>query len=145
MNRTYLSALTLALAAMAAGNAFATDAAGPKTRDQVRAELLEAQRTGDIVHGDSGQKLNELFPNRYPAKAATQGLTRAQVQAELAEAQRTGDIVHGDSGQKLNELFPSRYPAKAATQGLTRAQVQATLAEARRTGEYELINNQGSH
>ena len=91
MNRTYLSALTLALAAMAAGNAFATDAAGPKTRDQVRAELVEAQRTGDIVHGDSGQKLNELFPSRYPAKAATQGLTRAQVQATLAEARRTGE------------------------------------------------------
>ena len=40
------------------------------TREQVRAELREAQRTGNIVAGgESGQKLNELYPNRYPAKA----------------------------------------------------------------------------
>ncbi|MBS3911403.1 MAG: DUF4148 domain-containing protein [Hydrogenophaga sp.] len=48
----------------------AADTDAPKTRDQVRAELREAQRTGDIVAGgESGQKLNELSPNRYPAKA----------------------------------------------------------------------------
>lgn len=55
MNRKYLSTLTLALAALAAGNALASDAGAPKTAAQVRAELLEAQRTGDIVaNGDSG-------------------------------------------------------------------------------------------
>ena len=147
MNRKTLSTLTLALAALAAGNALAADAAAPKTRDQVRAELAEAQRTGDMVaHGNSGQKLNELYPSQYPAKAVTQGNTRAQVLAELVEAQRTGDIVaHGDSGQKLNELYPSQYPAKAVTQGNTRAQVLAELAQAKRSGEYEIINSYGSH
>lgn len=92
MNRKYLSTLTLALAALATGSAFAADAVGPKTRDQVRAELVEAQRTGDIVaHGESGKKLNELYPSQYPAKAATQSHTRAQVLAELAQAKRSGE------------------------------------------------------
>lgn len=112
MNRTYVSALTLALAALAAGQAYAaTDASLPKSRAQVKAELAEAIRTGDIVSNlDNGLKLNELFPARYPAKAVSQGLTREQVKAELAEAVRKGDIVSSqDNGQKLNELFPARY------------------------------------
>ena len=38
-----------------------------KTREQVKAELAEAQRTGDIIaDGESGKKLNELYPSRYP-------------------------------------------------------------------------------
>lgn len=115
MNRKYLSTITLALAALAAGNALAADPAAAKTREQVRAELLEAQRTGDIVNnGEIGGKLNELYPSRYPAKVTTQGLTREQVRVDLFEAQRTGDIVsNGEIGGKLNQLYPSRYPAKS--------------------------------
>ena len=137
MNRKTLSVLSLALAALVAGNAFAADASAPKTRDQVRAELLEAQRTGNILaQGNSGKLLNELYPSQYPAKAVTQGKTRAQVLAELAEAQRTGDIVaQGHSGKLLNELYPSQYPAKAVTQGATRAQVLAELEQAQRRGD----------
>ncbi|MBT3065646.1 DUF4148 domain-containing protein [Rhodoferax sp. U11-2br] len=137
MNRKTLSALTLSLAALVAGNTFAADLSAPKTRDQVRAELLEAQRTGNIqANGDSGKLLNELYPNQYPAKAVTQGKTRAQVLAELAEAQRTGDIVaDGDSGKLLNELYPSQYPAKAVTSSVTRAQVLAELEQAQRSGD----------
>lgn len=70
MNRKYLSTITLALAALAAGNALAADAAAPKTREQVRAELFEAQRTGDIIaNGETGAKLNELFSGRYSNKS----------------------------------------------------------------------------
>jgi len=147
MNRKYLSTLTLALAALAAGNVLAADSAAPKTRDQVRAELAEAQRTGDMLaFGNSGKKLNELYPSQYPAKAVTQGNSRAQVQAELAEAQRTGDIVaNGNSGKKLSELHPTQYPAKAAAQGNTREQVLAELAQAQRSGEIGFGNNHGGH
>ena len=147
MNRKYISTLTLALAALVAGSALAADAAGPKTRDQVRVELLEAQRTGDIVvNGDMAKKLNELYPNQYSAKAVVQGNTRAQVLAELAEAQRTGDMVaNGDTGTKLNEINPGQYPAKAAAQGVTRAQVLAELADAPRSGEFGIFNNYGSY
>lgn len=137
MNRITLSALTLALATLAAGQAFAADAPSSKTRGQVLAELVQAQRSGDIMaQGNSGKNLNELFPEQYPAKVVTPGYTRAQVLAELAEAQRTGDILSmDDSGKKLNELYPDQYPAKAAAQGYTRAQVLAELTQAQRSGD----------
>jgi len=143
MHRKYFSTLALALAAFAAGNALAAEASGPKTRAQVLTELAQAQRSGDIVaYGESGKKLNELYPSQYPAKPAVQGKTRAQVLTELVEAQRSGDIVaYGESGKKLNELYPSQYPAKPAVQDHTRAQVLAELAQAKRSGEYERNNH----
>lgn len=137
MNRKTLSALSLSLAALVAGNAFAADASAPKTREQVRAELLQAQSNGDILaQGNSGKLLNELYPSRYPAKVVAQSKTREQVLAELEEAQRTGNILaQGNSGKLLNELNPSQYPAKAVTQGVTRAQVLAELEQAQRSGD----------
>jgi hypothetical protein len=101
------AALGVALAAAALSPAWAQDS-GPKTREQVRAELLEAQRTGDIMaDGETGKKLNEVFPNAFPAKSSTAGLTREQVKAELVEARRRGDVmVDDESGRKLNELSP---------------------------------------
>ena len=110
MNRTYASIIALSLAAFGAGHALAADASAPKTREQVKAELAEAVRTGNIVGNEQGQKLNEIYPSRYPAQTSVAGKTREQVKAELAEAIRTGDIVaSGDRGQKLNELFPNQY------------------------------------
>jgi hypothetical protein len=81
----------------------------------VKAELAEAIRNGDIVaDAETGQKLNQLFPDRYPNQSVTaQAKSRAEVKAELAEAVRTGDIMVGDTGKKLNELYPSRYPAQS--------------------------------
>jgi len=145
MNRKALSALSLSLAALVAGNAFAADASAPKTRDQVRAELVQAQSTGDILaQGNSGKLLNELYPSRYPAKVAAHGYTREQVMADLAEARRTGNILApGNTGEMLNELYPSRYPAKVAAHGYTREQVMADLAEARRTGNILAPGNTG--
>ncbi|WP_210543361.1 DUF4148 domain-containing protein [Rhodoferax sp. PAMC 29310] len=136
MNRKYISSLALALAALAAGNAFAADASAPLTREQVRAELVQAQRTGDLLAvGDRAQKLNELNPAQYPAKSETTGNTREQVKAELAEAQRTGDILATDnSGKKLNEINPSQYPAKEVAQNTTRAAVMADVAKAQARG-----------
>lgn len=142
MKNSYAAIIALTLSTLAAGYASAADA--PKTRAQVHAELIEAQRTGDIVaHGNSGKKLNELYPSQYPVKAVVVGKTRAEVVAELAEAQRTGDVfAQGNSGKKLNELYPSRYPAQAVVQGNTRAEVLAELAQAKRSGEYDRIHSQ---
>ena len=82
------------------------------TAEQVRAELTEASRTGEIVGSGEGLKLNELSPGRYPAKPAYAGASRAQVEAALAQAIRTGDItVGGEIGGKCNELHPSMHPA----------------------------------
>ncbi|MDR7308190.1 DUF4148 domain-containing protein [Rhodoferax saidenbachensis] len=147
------ASIALAVAALVTGHAQAADTG--KTREQVRAELAEAQRTGDIAASkdvgfdeftpSTGRKLNELNPAAYPAKPAVAGKTREQVRAELAEAQRTGDIFASKdvgvdefasgAGRKLNELNPAAYPAKPAVAGKTREQVRAELAEAQRTGD----------
>jgi hypothetical protein len=113
MKNSYASALVLALSALTGSYALAgqhnsheflvsaTDSvpssAPTKTRADVAAELVEARRTGNTVadagsHGAS-LKLNELYPQRYPAQPAVQGKSRAQVLAELAEAQQKGEVV----------------------------------------------------
>jgi len=145
MNRSYLSAITVAVAALVAGHAMAADASAPKTREQVKAELAEAIRTGDfIVNGETNQKANELSPSLYPAKPVVQGKSREQVKAELAEAIRTGDfVVNGETNQKANEVSPGLYPAKAVAQGKTREQVKAELAEAVRTGNLPADDESG--
>jgi methyl coenzyme M reductase gamma subunit len=82
------------------------------TREEVKAELAQAIRTGDMpAPGNRGLMLNELYPSRYPAKQAQASLTREQVKAELAEAIRTGDFMASDSGQKCNEIHPDMHPA----------------------------------
>jgi hypothetical protein len=41
-----------------------------KTREQVRAELREAQRNGDVMaNSESGQTLKDLNPGRYPVSS----------------------------------------------------------------------------
>jgi hypothetical protein len=109
---------------------------GPLTRAEVKADLAEAIRTGNILAtGETGLMRNQLNPGAYPAKPVQMGNTRAQVQAELAEAIRTGNVLaNAESGLKLNEINPSAYPAKPVVMGKSRAQVVAELAEAQRLG-----------
>lgn len=108
------------------------------TRQQVKAELAEAIRTGNILApGDSGYKLNELYPDKYPAALKLDQTTRIQVKAELAEAVRTGAISSSQddmSNSKRNEVRPDLYPPVDKGQAKTRAQVKAELVEAIRTG-----------
>ena len=71
LSHTFGSLLLLAVFATSA-QAQAQAQAG-KTREQVRAELYEAIRTGDMLAGDSGRTLYEQFPERYAkARAASQ-------------------------------------------------------------------------
>ena len=113
---------TVSLVLLAALGATA-QAQSEKTREQVKAELTDAIRTGDVLaNGESGLKLNELYPRRYPRTPAAIGATRAQVEAELAEAIRTGNMIaSGESGLRLNEEFPQRY-AKARALYASKAQ-----------------------
>ncbi|SCK22646.1 protein of unknown function [Variovorax sp. HW608] len=115
----------------------AAHAEGGMTRAQVKADLAEAIRSGNMLAaGESGLTLRELNPQRYPAPVMAEGKTRTQVKAELADAIRTGDIMANDeSGLKANEEHPQRYPSHVVAAGKTRAQVQAELAEAIRTGD----------
>lgn len=100
-----LFTLLLAPAAQAA------DMSMTKTRDQVRAELVEAQRLGLLASVDhSGMSLRDLQPQRFPAMAPSKGKSVEQAKAELAEAVRSGELLTNDeSGRKLNEAFPGRY------------------------------------
>ena len=119
----------------------------PLTRADVVAQYEDAARTGDLIApGDSGMKLNELYPDRYPKAQLGVGLTRAQVVEELQAAVHSGDVLaDGDSGMKLNELYPQRYPASAApaAAGKTRAQVRAETLEAIRTGDLLAAGDSG--
>jgi predicted RNase H-like HicB family nuclease len=88
---TFGTAMTLTLATLSAGQALAADPGMPKTRAEVLQELEEAKRTGDIPANDeSGLKLNEEFPQRYPPQETRPGNTREQVRKELEQAQRMG-------------------------------------------------------
>lgn len=134
---------TLAIAAIGIATTLSATAMG-LTREQVQAELREAIRMGDLIVGEHGQTLREMYPSRYPARPVEVGKTRAQVRAELAEAIRTGDMVaDADSGLKFNEINPSLYPAIASQPGKTRAQVRAELQEAIRTGDILAGGEQG--
>ena len=103
--KTKFTAISLVFAsAMIASTSFAG-----VSREQVKAELVQAIRNGDMLaDGESGLKLNEMYPDRYPAKQVQAGLTREQVKAELAEALRTGDfmVVGEELIAKCNELHP---------------------------------------
>lgn len=132
--------LPLILAATA-GTTMAQNA--PLTRAEVKAQLAEAVRTGDLLaDGQTGLKFNEINPTNYPAKADQLGKTRAQVKAELAEAIRTGDLVaNAETGLKFNQINPSNYPAQPSQMGKTRAQVVAETAEANRLGLLAVSEN----
>ena len=115
MKTSYAATIALSIVTLAASHAMAMSSE-PLTREQVRAELVQAQLSGDIVAaGERSIKLNELNPEKYPTKPASQGKTREQVRAELTQAQLSGDIVAvGELSLKLNELNPGKYPTKPA-------------------------------
>ena len=57
-------ALTVSAAAIAFAGAAHAD--NTLTREQVKAELREAQRNGDIIDIETGKKPNEVNPSAYP-------------------------------------------------------------------------------
>ena len=132
-----ITRITLSLALLATVST-AVHAGGDKTRAQVRDEYAEAVRTGDVLApGDTGLKLNELYPQRYPHAPTAPGATREQVKAEYAEAVRSGDVMAGnETGLRANEAYPQRYPAPAAFAfAKTREQVKAETLQAIRDGD----------
>ncbi|WP_157559242.1 DUF4148 domain-containing protein [Hydrogenophaga crassostreae] len=147
MKTTRIALIALSLTAAAAGStaAFASDMNG-KTRAQVHAELLQAQRDGTLIANNmNGATFRDLNPGQYPARQAATSMTRAQVQAELAEARSNGTLIANNmNGATYRDLHPGLYPAKQAKTTVTRAQVQAELAEARRNGTLIANNMSGA-
>ena len=97
MNRTRISAIAIAFAALSAGQAIAGGIVNGEiypadtvaqtstvTRAQVQAAALEANRAGVLAQ-------NGEIPTEAVAQASTK--SRAEVRAELAEAVRTGTVV----------------------------------------------------
>jgi len=115
-----------------------SDPSPGKTREQVRAELADAQRSGDIVWGEAGRKLNEIYPNRYPHKVSQPGETRAEVKAELEQARRNGDLPMDDLDQTDRDINPDRYPPQPMPPGLSRAEVKRETIQAIRAGETQI-------
>jgi Domain of unknown function (DUF4148) len=127
--RLAVSALTISVTLIGSGAALGQE---HKTREQVRAELAEANRDGTILSGD-GTLWRDLGAPRQPSDTALAGKTREQVKAELAEANREGTILSGD-GTLWRDLGAPRQPADTALAGKTREQVRTELAEANRDG-----------
>lgn len=88
MTRTQLSAIAIALSTMLAGQAMAADNV-PVTRAQVKAELAEAIRTGNMLIDEGGQRLNEMYAQNY-RQPTVASKTRDEVRRELAEAMANG-------------------------------------------------------
>ena len=87
-----LGTLTIIATLIGSGAALAQEY---KTREQVKAELAEANRAGTVLSGD-GTLWSDLGSPLYLASAALAGKTREQVKAELAEGNRNGTILSGD-------------------------------------------------
>jgi hypothetical protein len=128
-SRLALSALTISVTLIGSGAALGQE---HKTREQVRAELAEANRNGTILSGD-GTLWRDLGAPRRPADTTLAGKTREQVEAELAEANREGTILSGD-GTLWRDLGTSHQPADTGLAGKMREQVRAELAVANRNG-----------
>jgi hypothetical protein len=108
-----------------------------RTREQVRGELAEALRIGDVIPaGEGSLTLRQRHPMQYPLPSTQAGMTRTQVKAQVVAAIRDGELIEaGEGGQSLRELYPGHYAMPPAVAGKTRTQVQQALAEAIRTGD----------
>lgn len=139
MKTTYLSAAILSLTTLASAQANAQNAPQGLSSEQVRAELVEAARQGDlIVNPSTGETARDLAPHLYPASQQA-GLTREQVRAELVAAERNGGlIVDPSSGRTVADNNPAVIKT-TSVQGKTRGEVVAELAAAERNGE--LVGN----
>lgn len=129
MNRKTLApSMTMLLIAAAAISGAHAQTSMPRTRDQVRQELVEAVRNGTIARGEQDASMREM--------SVAAGRTRAEVRAEFATARKSGDLLaSGESSLTLNELHTAQHPPLGVVGGKTRAQVLAELADAQRTGE----------
>ncbi|WP_342129214.1 DUF4148 domain-containing protein [Hydrogenophaga sp. OTU3427] len=115
MNRSYVSAIALSLAALSAGNAMAleagdrglglsddfgrptTSAASQLTRAQVQAEYQRAAAAGQVAaSGDRETRVGTV------AQASTSGVSREAVRAEYQRAAAAGEVL--PSGDRVVHL-----------------------------------------
>jgi hypothetical protein len=102
MNSRLIPATIAVFAALSVGQAFAFDEAnqfnpnaiaqGTATRAEVKAELAQALRNGEVATDvETGQSVGQPFVTH-----STSGKTRAEVKAELVQAARAGQLPLAD-------------------------------------------------
>jgi hypothetical protein len=120
-----LPSIALAMMATSAASVFAqTPAAQPVTRAEVKQELDDARKAGELNQNMS----HNLGEN---AAATGPGKSRAQVKAELTDAENKGQLNHSAHD------YPAGVTKPATTKGKTRAQVQEELAKAKKDGTFK--------
>ncbi len=87
-NVTYILSASAILMGLASGAAHADTG---MTREQVRAELVAAEQSGDISFGQGGQTLREMWPQRY-AKAETAAPATASAKPAPVESSAASSI-----------------------------------------------------
>ena len=141
MNRSTFSALALAVAALSSVGAQAAD--GSVSRDQVRAELAQAQRSGDLLAaGEAGLPQNQANPAAYGAQPAAAGVSRQAVQAELAQYRREGVNPWSMSYNPLKS-FRSSTSRDAVTSQFLDAREQVAAFTGEDSGSSYLASNEG--
>ncbi|MDP2004172.1 MAG: DUF4148 domain-containing protein [Rubrivivax sp.] len=118
------------------GPARADDAAPPKTRAEVTAELDAARASGELG-AMTGEDSGSFHRSRQPFTSA---LSRAQVLAELAAARRSGELA-AMTGEDSGSAYAALHPAAST---VTRAQVVAELLRARTSGERDALVGEDS-
>lgn len=145
--RRLIPLLPLSLASMAASLALVGGSAQASglTRQQVLAELVNAQEQGDLFNaGEFGQAKRDGSSSKDAARPGSPAITRAQVRAELATAVASGDLLSpGDGSQTLREQTPSAFPSRPPVPSLTRQRVLAELEAARRSGDLPASGESG--
>lgn len=145
----FSTTLIAAALTVAAGASFAQSATTPVTREQVRAELEAARRSGALNPFDSEAALQ--------TRMTTQA-SREQVRNEVVTARRAGEVNPFDSEAALQAKAPSApmSPVVATvrtgadrlaaqpTGSVTREQVRAELEAARRSGALNPFDTEAS-
>lgn len=111
-----IAAAVLALTASHA--AFAQDAAAPKTRAEVLAELQQARADGTL-------ETRNNFHGVHLRQSSESGKTREQVKAELAAARADGSLL---ALQNYEGVATDLAFASAKTRAEVRAEVQQAIA-----------------
>jgi len=126
MNAKYLIATSIA--ALAATSAMAGDvaepaaAAAPLTRAQVKAEVIQARKAGELIPA------GELYPIP-PVSPGDSNVTRAEVRTQVLQARAAGELIPAGEGPIVDT------GALAGTSTLSRAEVKAEVIAARKAGE----------
>ncbi len=89
MTANRIIALTLSAAAIVFAGAAHAD--NGLTREQVKAELREAQRNGDLVDHETGKKPNEVNPSAYPRQVKVTPVAAVRAPATV-QYTATGDF-----------------------------------------------------